>query len=92
MVAYVTQSIPEAQIIAGRLQHEDIPAVVDYMTGRDAIGLTVGLWGEVRVLVHPRDYDMAMAILFPDEPDELPERTQEDDVIYYDDWDADDDD
>ena len=85
MVAYVTNNLGEAQIVAGRLQSEGIPAMLDHMAGMSAIGLTIGRWGEVKVLVHPQNYELTLAILFPDEPDELPEGDG-DNIIYYDDW------
>lgn len=88
MVAYVTHSIGEAHIIEGRLQSEGIPVMLDYMAGRGAIGLTIGSWGEIRLLVHPKDYDYVQELLFPEEPDELPDTT--DDIIYH--WDDDGDD
>lgn len=89
MVAYVTHIITEAHIIVGRLQHEGIPAIIDHMAGRDAIGLTIGTWGEVRVLVHPENYDAALMLLFPEDADALDDGTQDDDVIHLDDWNAD---
>ncbi|GAB4531446.1 MAG: hypothetical protein OHK0046_52240 [Anaerolineae bacterium] len=88
MIVYIAQHVTEAHIVAGRLQTEGIPAMVDFMAGRDAIGLTIGRWGEVRVLVHPEDYEVAQRILF-DAPDVLPEG-DDDDVIYYDDTEDDD--
>lgn len=91
MVAYVTHNLSEAHIVAGRLKHEGIPAIVNHMAGRSAIGITIGAMGEVRVLVHPQDYDMAQDILFPEGPDELPDSTHDENTIYLDDWDANDD-
>jgi hypothetical protein len=81
MVAYVTHNISEGHIAAGRLQAEGIQAIIDHMAGMSAIGITIGSWGEVRVLVHPVDYDRALAILTPEEYDALADST--DDVIYY---------
>ncbi len=90
MVAYITHNLTEAHIIVGRLQSEGIPAMLDHMAGMSAIGITLGSWGEVRVLVHPENYDLALDILFPDEPDALADGT--DDIIYYSGDDDDDDD
>ena len=92
MVAYVTNNYAEAQIVAGRLKHEGILAILDHMAGRNAIGFTIGNWGEVKVLVHPENYDMALEILFPDEPDMLEDGVEDEDTIYLDDWEVDDDD
>lgn len=86
MIVYVTDNLNEAHIVAGRLEHEGIKAIVDYMAGRSAIGITLGSWGEVRVLVHPSDYDMAEAIL-SDEPDML--EPGDDTIIYDEGWDDD---
>lgn len=85
IVIYITHNLPEAHIVAGRLEHEGIPAIVDYMAGRSALGLTIGTWGEVRVLVHPDDYEIAHLILFPDEPDQLPNNTNDINYIWNDD-------
>jgi hypothetical protein len=62
-VVYKTNQSGDAQIVAGRLEHEGIPTVLDHMTGRDAIGITIGNWGEIRVLVPPEQYDLANEIL-----------------------------
>ena len=87
-VIYITHDITEAHIVAERLKSENIMAILDHMPGMSAIGITLGSFGEVRVLVHPAEYDRAYAILFPDELDELPDSI--DDIAYY--WDDDDDD
>ncbi len=71
MVAYITYDLTEGHIVAGRLQHEGIMAIVDYLAGRGAFGITLGTWGEVRVLVHPADYEESQIILFPDGPELL---------------------
>jgi hypothetical protein len=80
MVAYTTYSLPEAHIVAGRLESEGIPAMVHQMPGANALGITVGVLGEITVLVQEQDYATAMAILEPNEPDELADST--DDVRY----------
>lgn len=91
MVAYITHNMGEAQIVAGRLQHEGIPAILDHMAGLSAIGITMGRMGEIRILVHPQHYELSQHILFDEDDDNaLPEGDE--DVIYYDDWNADDDD
>lgn len=88
MIAYITNDIQEAGIVAGRLKHEGIMAILDHMPGMSAFGLTLGSWGEVRVLVHPNDYDLALDILNPPGPDQL-EGGPEGDFIYNDEWDDD---
>lgn len=82
MVVYVTHNITEGHIVAGRLQSEGIMAILDHMAGMNAVGITIGSFGEVRVLVHPQNYEAALAILDVDEPGELPESTG---YIVYDD-------
>jgi len=71
MVAYVTYDFHEAHIIAGRLQSEDIAAMVHQQPGANAMGIHIGRLGEIRVLVHPQDYDLALSILYPEEADAL---------------------
>lgn len=81
MVAYITYDLMEAHIIVGRLQHEGIMAIVDHLVGRAAFGITLGMWGEVRVLVHPADFEDSQIILFPEGP-ELLDDPNETDTIY----------
>ncbi len=80
MVVYITYSIPEAHIVAGRLQHEGIPAMVHAQAGASALGIVVGSLGEVTVLVKPEDYDAALDILEMDEPAPLEDNYA--DIIY----------
>ncbi|MFQ3568569.1 MAG: DUF2007 domain-containing protein [Aggregatilineales bacterium] len=70
-VVYTTYNNPEAHIVAGRLESEGIPAMVQNEPAGTAIGITVGPLGENKVVVHVEDYDRALAILYPDEPDVL---------------------
>ena len=86
IVVYVTNDITVAHIVAGRLKHEGIHAIIDHMAGRDAIGITIGVMGEVRVLVHPQDYDDALDILEPEDP---PELADDNDQIIFDEDDFD---
>lgn len=85
MVVYVTYDFHEAHIIAGRLQSEDIAAMVHQQAGANAIGIHVGRLGEIRVLVHPQDYDVALSILDPDEPEALTDDV--DQIIFGDEYD-----
>jgi hypothetical protein len=80
MITYVTHNVTDAHIVAGRLRSEGIAAMVDHMVGRGAFGITIGNMGEVRVLVHPDNYERSQLILYPDELDELPDQTG--DIIY----------
>lgn len=81
IVIYSTYDYTEAHLIAGRLQVEGIRAMVHRQAGAAAFGLTVGVLGEITVLVHPQDESRARDILEPDEPDPLPNTL--DDVHYH---------
>jgi hypothetical protein len=83
MVVYITYNFLEAQIVAGRLEFEGIQALVYQEPGANAIGIRIGRMGEVKILVRAEDYDMAETLLFPDEPDILPDDT--DRIIFDDD-------
>lgn len=74
-VVFTTTNAADAEIVAGRLRSEQIPAMVHQEAGGRALGITVGMLGEVKVLVRPGDYERAIAILEPDYPDELPDAT-----------------
>ncbi len=80
-IVFETHNSAEAHVIAGRLDASNIPAIVHQEAGGRALGITVGRLGEVKVLVHPDDYDRALAILEPDEPGELPDSTGT--IIYH---------
>ena len=73
MVAWVTYALHEAQIVAGRLHSEGIQALVHQQAGASAMGIHIGQLGEVSVLVHPGDYETALAILTPDSTKNLPQ-------------------
>jgi len=80
MVVYETPVETEAHIIAGRLKVEGIQAMVYRQPGAAALGITIGRLGTITVLVQPPDYERALAILEPDELEELPNTT--DDITY----------
>ena len=90
MVVYVTYSVPEAHIVAGRLQSDGIPAMVHTQAGAGAIGITVGRLGEVVVLVSPRDYEQALRILESPNVEELPDNTDSLSYLWTDDEDDED--
>jgi hypothetical protein len=81
MVVFVTYDLAEAHIVAGRLQTEGVPALVYREPGASAIGIHIGKFGEVRVLVRPEDYETALLILEPQQPPELPDTTDE--ITYW---------
>ncbi len=80
MIVYETPVETEAHIVAGRLQVEGIQAIVYRQPGAAALGITIGRLGSITVLVHPPDYERALALLEPDEFEELPNTT--DDITY----------
>jgi len=71
VVIHATQNLMEAHVVAGRLKSEGIEAWVYQEPGARAYGITIGIWGEVRVLVDERDYDAAWQLLNTPLPDEL---------------------
>jgi hypothetical protein len=75
MVVYTTYNVHEAHIVAGRLHSEGLAAMVHQQAGASAMGIHIGALGEIHVLVNPADFEHALAILEPDEPDELPADT-----------------
>ncbi len=82
-VVYTTYHFYEAHIIAGRLQSEAIAAMVHQQAGANAIGIHIGGLGEISVLVDPRQYELALAILDDDSAAELPD--DNDRIIFGDD-------
>lgn len=86
IAVYTAHNLPEAQIVAGRLEYEGIPTLVNYPVGGTSMGIYLGA---ISVLVHPDHYAQALAILETDELDELPDTT--DPISYHQDDDDDDD-
>ncbi len=82
LVVYKTHDMNEANIVAGRLKVEGIKTFVHRQPGAAAMGLTVGAWGDISVLVEPEDYDRALAILEPDELYTLSDDNEK--IVYYD--------
>jgi hypothetical protein len=73
VTVYTTPSFSEAHLMAGHLRSEGIEPYVHAQPGASAIGITLGTFGGISVLVRPSDYDRAMDVLFPETPDELPD-------------------
>jgi hypothetical protein len=78
MIVYVADSQPEAHIIVGRLEASGVRSWVQQEPVGQAFGFLVGPLSQVKVLVHPDDYEDAIAILDEeetsaghDEPDAL---------------------
>lgn len=92
MIVYTTAFINEAHVIAGRLEHEGIPCWIHQPVGGQAFGFTVGSLGTINVLVHPKNYDAAYAILYDDAEEnagELPDFTGDQYISGLDDDDTD---
>ena len=71
-VVYVAHSEPEASIVAGRLESMGIETFVHReTTGNAAYGVYMDPFGDVSVLVHPDDYDQALALLDEEVEDAL---------------------
>ena len=87
MVVYSSNDLTDAHIVAGRLEVEDIKTFVHQQVGARALGITLGHLGEITVLVRSNDYERALELLGPLEPDALPDSTDE---ITYE-WDDEDD-
>ncbi|MBK9122463.1 MAG: DUF2007 domain-containing protein [Chloroflexi bacterium] len=66
---YVTNSRPDAHIVAGRLEHEGIATLIHAEAGRDALGIYIGALGAIHVLVDIADAAAAESILYPDTGD-----------------------
>ena len=82
MVVYIAHNIGEAHIVAGRLESEGIPAMVNQVLGASAFGFTIGEFGQIKVLVNPDDYAAALELLQAD--DELHALPDDTDAIIYD--------
>ncbi len=64
---YITHNLQEAHVIAGKLNAFDIPSMVNTVPGASAFGITYGNMGEIKILIHPDDYNRAEEVLFPEE-------------------------
>lgn len=62
-VVLATNNPMEAEVVAGRLKTEGIEAHIHQEPAGQALGLTMGLLGEVQVLVSESDYEAAVAVL-----------------------------
>ncbi len=63
MVVFSTPSRPEAHIVVGRLENEGIQAFIHSEPGHDALGIHIGRFGEIQVLVDEAQADDARMIL-----------------------------
>ncbi len=63
---YVTNSRPDAYIVAGRLEHEGIATLIHAEAGRDALGIHIGALGAIHVLVDIAEVAAAESLLYPE--------------------------
>jgi hypothetical protein len=69
----VTSGLLQAEIIKGKLETNDIPALLEYESLGPVMGLTVDGLGEVRVLVPENKVETARALLEEvEEDDDIP--------------------
>ncbi len=73
IVIYVTYNLADAHIVAGRLKSEGVRPYIHREPGASALGIHIGALGAIKVLVRPADRALAEAILYPEEPDALPD-------------------
>jgi len=85
---HISHNLQEAHIISGRLKAYDIPNMVHTVPGASAIGITYGNMGEIKVLVHPDDYEQAYQILNPHTSERLESNTDKVQYIWQDDGDG----
>ncbi len=88
IVAYITHSLQEAHIIAGKLQSNDVPCRIHQEAGATALGITVGNLGEIKVLVSPANYERAEVILFPEADNKIQASNDTIQVVWQDDGDG----
>ena len=88
----ITHNLPEAHIIVGKLRTFDIPAMIHQEAGATAIGITLGNLGEIKILVSPADYDRALALLLPEDTEQLESNNDKFQLIWPDDAETDTDD
>jgi hypothetical protein len=63
LVVFTTYNPAEAHVIAGRLESEGFHPWVHQEPGGSALGITVGILGEMRVLVAESEFEAAQTLL-----------------------------
>ena len=75
VTVYICQNLPEAEIIKGRLEYEEIPVMLKYESAGMVIGITVDGLGQIEIQVPESNKNKAIEILdrgesaYPIEPD-----------------------
>lgn len=88
IAVYITHNLPEAHILLGKLQANDIPAMLHQEAGATALGITLGNLGEIKLLVSPADYEQAVDLLFTENDDQLEANSDKIQLIWQDDGDG----
>ncbi len=88
IAVYITHNLQEAHIVVGKLQANNVPAMIHQEAGATALGITLGNLGEIKVLVSPDEYERAAALLYPDEKDEIEANNDKIQLIWHDDGDG----
>jgi hypothetical protein len=81
VVVYETTDLTDGHVIAGRLEVAGIRAYIHQQPGASALGIRVGLLGEITVSVPEAEYDNALLLLEAEDVGELPDSTEP--VTYY---------
>ena len=89
IAAYITHNLQEAHILLGKLQANDVPAMIHQEAGASALGITLGNLGEIKILVSPTDYDQAIALLYAENEDQIESNNDKIQLIWQDDGDGD---
>jgi hypothetical protein len=76
VVVYETNDVTDAHIIAGRLEVAGMHAYIHQQPGAGALGIRIGLLGEITVQVPAEEYESALDLLEADELDELPDSSE----------------
>ena len=85
---YITNSLQEAHIMAGKLKAHEVPCHIHQEPGATALGITLGNLGEIKILVTPDDYERAEILLFPESPDQIEASNDKIQLIWQDDGDG----
>lgn len=88
IAAYITHSLQEAHILLGKLQANNVPAMIHQEAGATALGITLGNLGEIKILVSPNDYDQAVALLYTETNDPIEASNEKIQLIWQDDGDG----
>jgi len=89
IAAYITNNLQEAQVLAGVLKANEIPALIHQEAGATALGITLGNLGEIKILVLQADYERAERILFADSNERIEVSNDKMRIIWQDDGDGD---